>query len=149
MNQSTPKMRDFAKRLIAHETKGNKASQPNAPAAFGGVVEKLRRPLAALAGTAGFRSLLSRALALADDELRWLRAVHIKADGSLELPAEMAQLDREEIAEGEVVLLAQLLGLLVTFIGEPLTLRLLQDVWPEAPVNGFNSNKKGPGKEEK
>jgi hypothetical protein len=29
---------------------------------------------------------------------------------------------------------AQLLGLLVTFIGEPLTLRLVRDAWPDAPI---------------
>src|SRR5687767_9219455 len=111
-------MREFAQRLIAYEARGNKSSWPNGPGAFGGVVEKLRRPLASLTGTGGFRSLLSRALALASAEARWLRAVHIKADGSLECPAEMAQLDKEEVGHVEVVLVAQLLGLLVTFIGE-------------------------------
>src|SRR5688572_9300470 len=92
-------MREFAQLLIAYEARGNKSSGTNGPAAFGGVVEKLRRPLAALTGTGGFRSLLSRALALASAEARWLRAVHIKADGSLEFPAEMGQLDKEAVAE--------------------------------------------------
>jgi len=140
MSRSTPNMLAFAQRLIAYEGNGNKRSGTNAPAAFGGVVEKLRGPLAALAGVSGFRSLLSRALALANGEVHWLRAVHIKADGSLECPAEMAQLDKEEIANGEVVLIAYLLGLLVTFIGEALTLRLLQDAWPGKYLNDFDSS---------
>jgi len=32
-----------------------------------------------------------------------------------------------------------LLGLLVTFIGENLTVRLVRDVWPDAPVNDLDS----------
>jgi len=133
-------MRDFAQGLVAREAKGNKSSGTKAPLVLGAVVDKLRRPLIILAGTHVFRSLLSRALALAIDEVRWLRAVHLKADGSLEFPADMAQLHQKEIAHAEGVLITQLLGLLLTFIGEALTLRLLQDVWPGAPVNNFNSS---------
>ena len=117
--------------------------------AFGGVVEKLRGPLVTLSGTAGFRALLSRALTLANGEVRWFRAVQVKADGSLAAPAETAQLDKAEIARAEVALVAQLLGLLVTFIGEALTLRLVQDAWPGAPIHDFDFTQKGPGKEQK
>jgi hypothetical protein len=142
-------MRDFAQRLIAYEARGNKSSWPNGRAAFGGVVEKLRGSLVTLSGAAGFRALLSRALVLANPEVRWLRAVNIKADGSLECPAEMAQLDKEEVAKAEVALVAQLLGLLVTFIGESLTLRLVQDAWPGAPIKDFDSITTGASKKEK
>ena len=49
--------------------------------------------------------------------------MHVKADGSLEgVEEHHAQLDPDELFEGRVVLLAQLLGLLVAFIGENLTL---------------------------
>ena len=34
--------------------------------------------------------------------------------------------------EGAVAITAHLLGLLATFIGEPLTLRLVREAWPEA-----------------
>lgn len=145
MIRSTQKMRDLAQWLVAHEA--NKSSGAKAPAAFG-VVEKLRRPLSELTGATGFRSLLSRALALAHGEVRWLRAVHVKGDGSLECPAEMAQLHQKEIAHAEVVLITHLLGLLVTFIGEGLTFRLLEEVWPEAPINDFDSRDKDSQREE-
>ena len=83
-------------------------------------------------GVDGFRLPLSRALALANDEVRWLKAVHVTADGSLEGLGEIeAQLSQDEIAQGEVLLIAQLLGLLLTFIGEALTSRLVQEAWPE------------------
>ena len=104
------------------------------------VCEKLRQPLTRLAGVAGFRSLLSRALALTNDEARWMKAVHVKADGSLEgLDEAQAQLSETEIAEGEVVLIAQLIVLLVTFIGEELTLGLVQDSWPDASFDDMNA----------
>jgi hypothetical protein len=104
------------------------------------VCEKLRQPLSRLAGVAGFRSLLSRALALANDEVRWMKAIHVRADGSLEgLDEAQAQLSETEIADGEIVLIAQLIGLLVTFIGEELTLRLVQESWPDAPFDDMNA----------
>jgi hypothetical protein len=37
------------------------------------------------------------------------------------------------------MLVAQLLSLLVTFIGEPLTIRLVHDVWPDVPVDNPSS----------
>jgi len=111
-------MRHFAKRLIVYETNGNKSAKTQTPTASP-VPEKLRPHLAALMGNGGFRALLSRALALASAKVPGLRAVHVKADGTLEGLEELhAQLDSAEFFEGRVVLLAQLLGLLVAFIGE-------------------------------
>ena len=130
-------MRDFAERLIAYETKGNKSSK-TIPAAFL-VGEKLRLHLTALMGNVGFRALLSRALALANAEVPWLQAVHVKADGSFGGLDELgAQAGPEKIAEGSVVLLAQLLGLLVAFIGASLTLRLVREIWPKIPLNDLD-----------
>ena len=132
---------DFAERLIAHETKGNKSSEATPPAVFL-VVEKLRPHLANLMGNAGFRALLSRSLALANAEVPWLRAVHVKSDGSLEGLDELeAQVDPDEFFEGRVVLLAVLLGLLAAFIGEKLTLQLVREVWPKLPLNDLNFGK--------
>jgi hypothetical protein len=135
MSRATPEMRNFAKRLMAHETSGNRSSATKTLAAFH-ACEKLRPQLATLMGNAGFRALLSRALALANAEVRWLRAVHVKADGSLEALEELhAQLDPDEFLEGGVVLLAQLLGLLVAFIGENLALRMVREVWPKLSLD--------------
>ena len=100
--------------------------------------EKLRGPLGKLMGVGGFRSLLARSLALAGAEVPWLGTLQIKADGSLEgLNESEVKLDWSATAEGEVVLVAQLLGLLVTFIGAGLTQRLLHDVWPELDELNF------------
>lgn len=131
MRASNPKLRQLARRLLGLEA-SRRNGDTRTSAAFS-VSEKLREPLSTLAGVAGFRSLLSRALALANNEVRWLKAVHVNADGSLAGPDD-AQLSDAEIAEGEAVLIAELIGLLVIFIGEALTLHLLQDTWPEASL---------------
>ena len=133
MNRATPKLRAFAERLIASETPGKKSAGTKSDAAFP-VVDKLRPHLATLMGNTGFRALLARSLLLAGTEVAWLRTLKVTADGSLEKLDEVATpADPEKIFEGHVVLLAHLLGLLMAFIGESLTLRLVGEVWPKLP----------------
>ena len=80
-------------------------------------------------GAAGFRALISRALVLASSEVAWLSVLQVKADGSFEgLNKLEAQANPEEISNAGIVLLARLLGLLITFIGDELTLHLLHNV---------------------
>lgn len=137
MRSANPALRNLARRLLALEASSGRAREATGSSAFY-VCEKLRQSFSILAGVAGFRSLLSRTLTLASDEVRWLKAVHINADGSLE-GLDDAQLSDTEIAEGEAVLVAQLVGLLVTFIGATLTLQLLQQAWPDASLGGLSS----------
>lgn len=131
MNRVKPKLRIYAERLVAYET-SRTASSELGPTAVFVVLETLGPHFGTLMGAAGFRALLSRALLLANAEVAWLRELHVGEDGSLEgLDKLEAQANREEIAAGGIVLLARLLGLLTTLIGEELTLRLLSN------VNGF------------
>ena len=129
-------MRGIAERLVAYETRANKSSKRMSPGGFP-VCEKLRPHLVTLVGNNGFRGLLSRSLALASAEVAWLRAVQVKADGTLAGP-ENIQAQGASIREGGVVLVAQLLGLLVAFIGENLTLRLVREVFPKVPLKGLD-----------
>jgi hypothetical protein len=125
----------FAEDLIAGETGENQSSETKPPADFP-VFEKLRSPLATLMGNGGFRALFARALALARVEISWLRAVHVNADGALAWQEELhPPLAPAEFLEGRVVLLAQLLGLLVAFIGPGLTARLIGEIWPNIMRN--------------
>jgi len=95
-----------------------------------------------LVGNAGFRTLLARALTLATAEIPWLRGVKVNADGALEGWEEpYVQLGPDKFLEGRVVLLAQLLGLLVAFIGESLTVRLVREVWPKLTISDLNLEK--------
>ena len=47
-------------------------------------------------------------------------------------PAPWARL-RKEVENGTCVVLANLLGVLMTFIGDYLTVRILRDIWPDIP----------------
>ena len=116
---------DLAQNLIAHESATGKTSEPMELAAFR-VCDTLRVPVCALAGVDGFRALLFRALALARADVPILSVLQVAADGSLQGLDELGrQIDKDQIREGGVILIAQLLGLLLTFIGETMTSRLV------------------------
>ncbi|MFZ0825810.1 MAG: hypothetical protein WAO02_00150 [Verrucomicrobiia bacterium] len=149
MSRATPPLRNFARCLLVYEALDNKSSGVEAPAAFP-VCEKLRRHLATFMGKTGFHTLLARSLALSNAEVPWLCSVRARPDDSLEGLEELhARLAPEEFSEGEVVLLAQLLGLLVAFIGEKLTVRLVCEVWPDIPLDGWNSDEGNKNEEAK
>ena len=138
MSRANPQIRNFAERLSVFETRRNKSAGAKTPVVFESF-EKMRPQLVPLMGTGGFQVLLARALALARSEVPWLRAVQVNEDGSLAgLEAVRAQTDPAEFLEGGVVLLSRLLGLLVAFIGENLTLRLLREAWPNVPLNDLD-----------
>ena len=120
-----PQTRELALRLLAYQNAAGKNSEATELAAFR-VCETLRQPLCALAGVAGFRSLLSRALTLARAEAPSLSAIQVAADGSLQgLDKFRSQVDAEQAREAGIILITQLLGLLVRVVGEAMTLQLV------------------------
>lgn len=128
-------MRDLARRLLAAS---QTASDPHVHEAVL-VSEKLRISLTKFAGADGFASLQRRALVLARAVVPSLQSVKVGADGRLEGFEQIAAdtgTGAGGAVEGEaaVAITAHLLGLLVTFIGEPLTLRLVRDAWPNASL---------------
>ena len=138
---SPPVSLQLARRLLSYEAAVSKNSKATESAAAR-VCEKLREPLCSLAGVAGFRSLLSRALALARAEAPSLTAVLVGTDGSLKGLDELEpQKDKDLSNAGGAILVAQLLGLLLTFIGEGVTLHLVQDVWPDSAFDDRDSGK--------
>lgn len=134
-------MRDLAQRLIDHETTRLGTAGATTPASFP-VCAKLRPHLATLMGSTGFRVLLSRALQLSRETVSWLRFVMVNPEGTVEMivgtqPPE----DLQVMENGSVELVARLLALLAAFIGEALTLRIVQDAWPKLPPAGRASDK--------
>lgn len=127
-------MRRLTQRLLELEAARLTATDAHAHEAVR-VLEKLRISLARFAGPDGFASLLRRALALARAEFAPLQTVTAKADGSLEGFEQVAADMSNGGADAAVALVAHLLGLLVIFVGEPLTLRLVRDGWPDAPLS--------------
>ena len=136
MNQTDPSapIQDLARRVLAFEL-AELPSGDDPPAAR--VCKKLRRPISELAGTSGFRALLSRALAVSRTANQSLIAVQVKDDGTLHGLESIAD---EESAQAGVALVSQLIGLLVTFIGEFLTIRLMHDIWPDLPALQLGGN---------
>jgi len=124
-------MRFLARCLLAEEVAKSKASKPQMLVLVS-VCEKLRPHLVNLMGNTGFHALVSRALAPAAEEVPALRALQFNEHGVLQGPHESKiPIEPDLNAEGSIVFLAQLLSLLVTFIGEDLTLQLLREIWPK------------------
>ncbi len=138
---AAPGMRDLAHRLLTYEAGAGKTSEPMEFATLR-VYEKLRQSLSAFAGVAAFESLAFRALAQAKSEAPGLWAVKVAENGSLQGLGEFdpqVGIDKNQTGEDGVILLARLLNLLLIFLGETLTLRLVRDVWPETAFDDRNS----------
>jgi hypothetical protein len=130
-NVATPNLYKLARRLVEYQAGSGKGAASKDDGAFR-VCEQLRIPLGRLVGLGGFRSLLGRALVLASAKNSSLGGLRIEMDGSLAGVGDLeAELDRGEIALAQVLLVTQLLGLLVTFIGAALTQQLLHEIWPD------------------
>lgn len=135
-------MRNLAHRLISSEHRTGDSADTEGRAAFR-VCEKLRESLSALVGTYGFRTLLGRALTLGKAEADWLGKLEIAPNGAVAFPAELErELETKEAAKGGAVLVAQVLELLGTFIGEALTRRLVLKLWPKAAMGDSKSGGK-------
>ncbi len=140
MSMASPEIQKLAEHLLASEAAHEKGCE--AGGAVVPIIKELRVLLIRLAGVDGFRSLLSRALALARTQAPGLHHVRVSADGFLEGFEKMEQSeDAVDSERAERVLVFHLLGLLVTFIGQPLTLRLLSIRWPDAVANSAGEAK--------
>ncbi len=128
MESPSPSTRDLARRLLAaslivsdHDVQGAVL-----------VSDRLRVSLIRFAGVDGFISLQQRALVLARVEVPSLQLVKMGVDGSLqgfeEVPA-------DSLADAGVAITANLLELMVTFIGEPLMRMLIREAWPKTSVD--------------
>ena len=96
---------------------------------------KLSRRLAKLVTPAGAQAVLARALYLARAEFPFLEGVQVGSSPEvcLEGLRESAEgVEPVQARAGLALALASAVGLVATFIGDELTLRLVRDVWPDA-----------------
>lgn len=143
MSTASTQIQDLTRRLLAYKAAHDNSSGANADVAMQ-VIRELRLQLVKLAGVDGFRSLMSRALTLAKAEVPSLGGVRVCADGSLEGFDEIEQQHETEAAKrAGTILVVHLLELLVTFIGEPLTMRLVRDAWSDAFIDEADSRSEG------
>ena len=145
------KTHDLARSLVASEANATATSLHSEPATVR-AYERLRRQLGAPVGADGFQALASRALALAKSESPRLSAVQVTENGGLRGLGEVESQTDEE-GEAGIILIAQLLGLFLTFLGEATTLRLIEDLrtqaeaepeLPATPADIGDSAKDGP-----
>jgi hypothetical protein len=137
MDTPSSSMQDLARQIL---TASQTASDSHVHEVVA-VIEKLQTSLTIFAGIDGFVSLLRRALALASAEVPSLQSLQVNAVGRLDgyekLVAETGTAASGRVAA--VAITTHLLGLLVTFIGEPLTLRLVREAWPESSLGKYHS----------
>lgn len=135
MNRATPKLRKFAEQLISVAAMETESSALKPPAHFT-VIEKLRPYLMQVVGDFGFSAVLSHALAIAKENFSWLHTVQVKPDGSLNgLDQLEVKIDDDDIAQGQIILIAEFVNLLVELIGERLTLAFIHQALPNASVD--------------
>jgi hypothetical protein len=138
MTGSTPELRALARRLVAFgsRTAGDAAEVVHAMEAACG---RLNAQLEGLIAPAGVRALLRRALSVATAEFAWLTGVGVEDGGRCSfvgLREAVQGRSFSEVDEAFVAVVANVLWLLVTFIGEDLTLRLVREAWPELRDEG-------------
>lgn len=92
----------------------------------------LRNVLTQLVGADGFAALLRRALALAATELPALQGATVGTDGQLHGNEHIVSQPGTARDEAAVAIAENLVELLVTLIGEPLTQRLVRQACPES-----------------
>jgi hypothetical protein len=130
-------LRQLALKAVAHRA-GSAAGAGALAAAAQRAYDDLAQVSAPLIGQVGVDALTGRTLYLAQQKYPWL--VHAREPEQWKGP--LAQiifcLERQDPAvatDAAGAVLATLTGLLVSFIGEPLTARLLRKAWPDAFSN--------------
>ena len=127
-------MRRLALKVLAQHA-GSAADAKALAAAARRAYADLARVSAPLIGQVGVDALTGRALHLAQREYPWLAQTREPEHADDPFARVIAGLERQDPAvaiEGAGAVFATLTGLLVTFIGEPLTARLLRQAWPGA-----------------
>jgi hypothetical protein len=129
-----PALRQLAQKALAQRA-GSAAGSGALAAAAQRAYDDLAQVSVPLIGQVGVDALTGRTLYLAQRKYPWL--IHTREPDQWKGP--FAQivfcLERQDPAvatEAAGAVLTTLTGLLVTFIGEPLTARLLRKAWPDA-----------------
>lgn len=132
MDRPSPYSQGLASRLLAHEA-GSKQTPEAVAEAGQRIFQKLYLQMARLFGQAGFAAVSARALHLAQLDFPFLGgvAIEIKEEACLTRLRESLLGKPSAVASDAVAaFFANLIWLLMTLIGQDLTLRLLRDTWP-------------------
>lgn len=135
MRYATPRLRRAATRLLAHEAGGEPTTSDALAAASGRLLDQLSHRLAEVIGPAGVQSIFLRAVSLQKLGFAFLEECIIPRERGNSLADALRACLREQepevIQEVSVNLFATFAGLLATVIGESLSWKLLQQIWPD------------------
>ncbi len=135
MEKPSQTIRELASRLIAAEASAGTGPDVHGPTL---VCEKLQVSLIRFAGVDAFTTLIRRALAMSREEIPALKNVKVGPKGCVE---RLDLVAADGGIESGAAIIANLLWLMVTFIGEDLAMRLVKDVWPDLLLS--ESSKEG------
>jgi hypothetical protein len=141
MKQGNPKLQKLALRLFEHEAK--KSGNPDEPVkTIEACCQRLHDRLDRVIGAGGFRALLNRALYLAKKRYAWLEGIEIEDYLGCEFKELREAVKGKKPAivnEACGLMLANVIWLLVTFIGEDIALGLIQEAWPDVSIAASSS----------
>jgi hypothetical protein len=127
--------RGLARRVLARRA-GAAVDATAVASAASRAYDGLARVLAPVIGDIGVAAMTGRALHLTRREYAWLPSrTPTPADDptfTQVIDVLKRQDDPAVAAEAAAAILATIIGLLATFIGEPLAARLVQQAWPDA-----------------
>jgi hypothetical protein len=127
-------LRQLARRVLAQRGGGANGVESLASAATG-AYDDLVRVSAPVIGLVGVDALTGRAVHLVQREFPWLVTSPTPKRLGGSFADVIASLQKQDLAvatDATAAVFATFAGLLVTFIGESLTARLLDEAWPEA-----------------
>lgn len=137
LKSAPPELRKLSRRLLEHQAANLSHPQALSDTA-GSVCQKLQEKLVTLIGTDGCRVLIARAWVLTRREFPDLNSIETKE--SCHLQGSMRGLDPDQAMEAQVVMLANLLWLLMIFIGEDLSMHLMYELWPDLSPGELDSS---------
>jgi hypothetical protein len=146
---ATEREHDLARHVLK-QASGDDQSAERLVMATEDLFDRLFRRLGRIIGPEGFASLVSRALRLTARQFTFLANVTGEADADgfalRGLNTSVVGRDSAEVRLCLVTLLATLIGLLITLVGEDLGLRLLGQAWPEfaGTLPGYGSEERHP-----
>ena len=131
---ATPRLRQAATRLLAHETGTDPATSENLASAASRLLDTLWQRVAEIIGMGGVEAIFRRTMKLRRGELAFLgEGLPLGNTGtSLAAPlrARLQEQEPEVIRGAAVTLFATFVGLLATVIGDRLAWSVLQQIWP-------------------
>jgi hypothetical protein len=133
MNRPDRILHEIARRVMKTRLPGTPATSAAAADAMQRSCGELYRILERTMGPHGLQALVDRAVQITAREYPWLSTVRSGATADCPLSGLIEaseHLDVADAAEGYAALLASIIWLLVTFIGEDLTLQFVRHAWP-------------------